>query len=163
MLILALCPMAWAQAMGRGISKYTRGQSDPRTCLAFFEEYLQGIEAPDDCRLEGRCECATQGRAQIDGTRLISPFGVHSINCTFHPYGEHSLADIEEMQTAEVSTVYTFCTFLALFCLKMRVLDGMRGCSMLLGEVSRKVFFVENLVNFGIFFEDVGMSAFCQW
>lgn len=24
-------------------------------------------------------------------------FGIHTINCTHHPYGEHSLADVEEM------------------------------------------------------------------
>jgi len=103
MLILALCEMVNGQAMGRGISKYTRGQSDPRKCLSFFTEYLNGIEAPDDCRLEGHCECGTQGRAQIDGTLIVSPFGVHSINCSYHPYGEHSLADIEQMQTEEVN------------------------------------------------------------
>merc|ERR1719464_301583 len=100
--ILALWPMVSGQSMGNGVSKYTRGQSDPRTCLKFFEKYLDGMEAPDDCR-QGHCECATQGRAQVAGTRLKAPFGVHSINCTYHPYGEHSLADIEAMQTAEVN------------------------------------------------------------
>ena len=30
-------------------------------------------------------------------------FGIHSINCSYHPYGEHSLADIEAMQSAEVN------------------------------------------------------------
>ena len=111
MVILALCEMVSGQAMGRGISKYTRGQSDPRKCLSFFEEYLNGIEAPDDCRLEGHCECGTQGRAQVDGGLVLSPFGVHSINCSYHPYGEHSLADIEKMQTDEV------CCCLIILCI----------------------------------------------
>ena len=104
--IVALGSMTSAQRMGSGISKYTRGQSDPRTCLSFFEKYLDGMEAPDDCT-DGKCECATQGRAQVAGTRIINPFGVHAINCSYHPYGAHSLGDIEKMQTAEVHNLYT--------------------------------------------------------
>jgi hypothetical protein len=99
---------------GNGISKYTRGQSDPRACLAFFETYLGAYEATDSCK-NGKCECATQGRAQLDlsskadGIQLPSlgadsqSFGVHAINCTYHPYGEYGLEDIENKMTKEVN------------------------------------------------------------
>jgi len=115
---LLLCTLVSAQGRGTGISKYTRGQSDPRTCLAFFEEYLGASETPGDCQPEGKCECGTQGRSQIDGSQGVShsasrsllqrpatnqTFGLHAINCSYHPYGQHSLADIEQMQTAEVN------------------------------------------------------------
>jgi len=101
LLCLGLCALVNGQGMGHGLSKYTRGQSHPRTCLAFFEKYTDGVEAPDDCRL-GKCECATQGRCQVLTSRN-SPFGIHSINCTYHPYGEHSLEDIENMQADELN------------------------------------------------------------
>ena len=102
----ALCPSVRGQGMCDGIAKYTRGQSEPRSCLAFFEKYLKGFEAVDDCP-EGRCECATQGRFQMNDSALPGPkvceaFGVHAINCSYHPYGEYSLSDIEKRQTAEV-------------------------------------------------------------
>lgn len=92
------------QQMGYGLAKYTRGQSDPRACLRFFEKYLNSVESPDDCA-NGQCECATQGRGNTYpmGHRFVSSFGIHAINCTYHPYGKYSLADIEEMQTAEVN------------------------------------------------------------
>merc|ERR1719464_1116670 len=93
--------MVSAQGRGNGISKYTRGQSDPRSCLAFFEKFLGANETNGDCTPDGKCECATQGRSQISDPRM--DFGLHAINCSFHPYGEHSLADIEEMQSAEVN------------------------------------------------------------
>ena len=54
----------------------------------------------DDCRPAGRCECCTQGRGYLG---QIEVFGVHTINCSYHPYGEHSLADIEAMQESEVN------------------------------------------------------------
>ena len=106
--LAALCPLVSSQGMCDGIAKYTRGQSDPRSCLAFFEKYLNGAEAVDDCP-EGLCECGTQGRFQMNGSseveitkNVCGPFGVHAINCSYHPYGEYSLADIEKMQAAEV-------------------------------------------------------------
>ena len=71
---------------------------------------------------DGQCECATQGRLALAGytgapprwitcfTRCLSRclyissfhvrvgpwgFGLHTVNCSFHPYGELSLADVE--------------------------------------------------------------------
>jgi len=97
---LALCStMVSGQGMGKGISKYTRGQSDPRKCLAFFEEYMGAKEMDDDCVPRGHCECGTQGRGYLGAMDM---FGVHTINCSHHPYGQHSLADVEAMQEAEV-------------------------------------------------------------
>jgi len=100
---IILCTLVSGQGRSNGISKYTRGQSDPRTCLAFFEKYLNATETspPSECP-NGKCECGTQGRSQIAGSGG-KDFGLHAINCSFHPYGQHSLEDIENMQTAEIN------------------------------------------------------------
>jgi len=55
---LAISTLVNAQSMGNGISKFTRGHSDPKTCLAWFKEYLAATDAPDGCE-GGKCECAT--------------------------------------------------------------------------------------------------------
>lgn len=100
-----------AQSSGNGISKFTRGHSNPRKCLTFFENILGGSEASDECR-NGVCECATQGRAQICESSGHGPmtqsFGIHSINCTYHPYGDQSLRDIEKKTSKEVGQFDTY-------------------------------------------------------
>ena len=106
LLLFALCPMVRSQGSGDGVSKYTRGHSDPRTCMRWFKRYLEGDDAPGECTA-GICECATQGRVQVGEGRNAPSFGVHSINCSYHPYGEYSLKDVEDMMTAEV--LLTFC------------------------------------------------------
>lgn len=83
-----------AQGMGDGISKSTMGSSDPRKCAAWFKKYLPATETASSCT-DGKCECATQGRYQLDGVYERGSFGLHTINCTYHPYGEYGLADIE--------------------------------------------------------------------
>ena len=102
--IALLACMVSAQYEGDGIGKFTRAHSDPLSCLKFFEDILGGTSSPDSCP-DNVCECATQGRAQIckksRGSEFEDPppwppreqnFGLHSINCTYHPYGEHPLA-----------------------------------------------------------------------
>jgi hypothetical protein len=69
--VLALTSVVSAQSMGNGISKFTRGASNPKECLAFFEKYLSATEASDGCP-DDKCECATQGRGQIDGSSINS-------------------------------------------------------------------------------------------
>jgi hypothetical protein len=86
--------------MGDGISKSTWGSSDPIKCASFIKKYLPAKAAPDDCK-NGKCECATQGRFQLENGTIFGGFGIHTINCTHHPYGEHSLSDVEEMIAAE--------------------------------------------------------------
>jgi len=98
--LLILCGTVHGQSMGNGISKYTRGQSDPRSCLSFFESFMSANEMDDDCVPRGHCECGTQGRGSLGGERRM--FGIHAINCSYHPYGQHSLADVEAMQTEEI-------------------------------------------------------------
>lgn len=39
-------------------------------------------------------------------------FGIHTINCTHHPYGEHSLADIENKIHAEWGDFKSFHPFM---------------------------------------------------
>ena len=92
--MLVACTMA--QGMGDGVSKSTWGSSDPTKCAAFIEKYIPAKAAKDDCS-GGKCECATQGRFQLENGTSFGGFGIHTINCTHHPYGEHSLADVEAM------------------------------------------------------------------
>jgi len=80
--------------MGNGISKSTWGVSDPNKCGTFIKKYIPAKEAPDDCT-GGKCECATQARFQLKDYTSFGGFGLHTINCTNHPYGEQSLSDIE--------------------------------------------------------------------
>ena len=47
--IALLAVLATAQYQGDGISKFTRGHSDPTSCLKFFEDILGGEESPDGC------------------------------------------------------------------------------------------------------------------
>ena len=112
--IALLACLATAQLQGDGISKFTKGHSDPKSCLKFFEDILGGTETRDSCPND-ICECATQGRADIlpqsrspgferppPGPHHQQAFGMHSINCTYHPYGEHPLAWTEQQITNEV-------------------------------------------------------------
>merc|ERR1712167_508956 len=69
-------------------------------CTAWITKYLPAKAAADDCT-DGKCECATQGRFQLENGTNFGGFGLHTINCTHHPYGEHSLADVEGMIAGE--------------------------------------------------------------
>lgn len=80
------------QKMGGGVGKSTWASSSPRVCAAWFSKYLPATENTNDCTPDGKCECATQGRFVLDSTN----FGVHTNNCTFHPYGDQSIEDIEK-------------------------------------------------------------------
>lgn len=104
-----------AQAQGQGISKFTKGHSHPTECLSFFTDILGGTIPSDECQ-DNKCECATQGRASLAVSTVMdqflsgpppppprqSEFGIHSINCTYHPYGSMSLEDVEDKITNEV-------------------------------------------------------------
>lgn len=97
--------------MGNGISKSTWGSSDPTKCAEFIKKYIPAKEAADDCK-NGKCECATQGRFQLKDYTSFGGFGIHTINCTAHPYGEHSLKDIEDMIAKETGDFKSFHPFM---------------------------------------------------
>jgi len=88
------------QAVGSGISKHTWAASDPRACYHWMKKFLPVREEYGSCE-EGQCECATQGRLALAGYTGAPPrvgpwgFGLHTVNCSFHPHGELSLADVE--------------------------------------------------------------------
>eukprot|EP00091_Calanus_sinicus_P017936 TRINITY_DN3935_c0_g1_i1.p1 TRINITY_DN3935_c0_g1~~TRINITY_DN3935_c0_g1_i1.p1 ORF type:complete len:169 (-),score=30.86 TRINITY_DN3935_c0_g1_i1:16-459(-) len=93
-----------SQSVGHGISKHTWAASDPRACYDWFYDFIPVREDFGSCT-DGICECATQGRVALDGytgtTDTTRPgpsgFGVHTINCTYHPHGEMSLLDVENV------------------------------------------------------------------
>ena len=84
------------------IGKSTWGSSDPRQCVKWIEKYLPAKETPSVCP-GGICECATQGRLHLmtESTGVQEGFGIHTINCTHHPYGQYGLAEIEQRIQAE--------------------------------------------------------------
>ena len=161
--------MAIAQSMGNGISKFTRGHSDPKSCLKFFEDILGDTETGDGCPNDV-CECATQGRAQIcpsrhgpgdertpPGPHREQTFGIHSINCTYHPYGEHPLAWTEEQVTNEIgdfkeisqhmdSHVGIYTSDLSKYFTKLDS-SKTKYPHLRLGQVASKVFLKEKLPN----------------
>merc|ERR1712216_139713 len=96
LLLAMLIAFAMAQGGGNGVSKSTWGSSDPLKCGKFIEKYTTATTTHSMCKDNHFCECATQGRYEIDH-HDYGPFGIHTINCTHHPYGEHSLADVEHM------------------------------------------------------------------
>jgi len=92
------------QGMGNGISKHTWAASDPISCSNWFTTYLPTEEEfHPGCEDNNHCPCATQGRVHTQKhTQDKQPppprdmgFGLHAINCTYHPYGELSIADME--------------------------------------------------------------------
>ena len=91
---LLLLQFVSAQSGGHGISKSTWGSSKPHKCLAFFKKYLPVVDSPDGCK-DQQCECATQGRVQVEPTSPGGGFGLHTINCTYHPYGDYPLEYME--------------------------------------------------------------------
>merc|ERR1712055_48452 len=103
-LLTFLAPVAFTQSVGHGISKHTWAASNPRQCYDWFYDFIPVREDFGSCP-DGNCECATQGRVALDGytghTDITRPgptgFGVHTINCTHHPYGELSLVDVENI------------------------------------------------------------------
>jgi hypothetical protein len=111
LIITMLVACAIAQGMGDGVSKSTWGSSDPRKCAAFIEKYIPAKVAKDSCT-DGKCECATQGRFQLENGSSFGGFGLHTINCTDHPYGEHSLADVEDMIHTEWGNFTEFHHFM---------------------------------------------------
>jgi len=99
-LVLLLPNHSKEQAVGSGISKHTWAASDPRACYNWMKKFLPVREEYGSCD-DGQCECATQGRLALAGYTGAPPrvgpwgFGLHTVNCSFHPHGELSLADVE--------------------------------------------------------------------
>jgi len=103
-LLACLLSPTESQSVGHGISKHTWAASDPRSCYNWFYDFIPVREDFGSCT-NGACECATQGRVALDGytgtTDTTRPgpsgFGLHTINCTHHPYGDLSLLDVEKI------------------------------------------------------------------
>jgi len=107
LLVLFGVSLVTGQAIGNGVSKHTWASGNPRSCYDWFFNYLPVIEEAASCD-DGICDCATQGRVKLDGyigkpqpdmiqPRSLSGFPLHTVNCTYHPYGDLSLYDVEKI------------------------------------------------------------------
>jgi len=85
------------QGRGNGISKRTWASSDPVQCFNWFTTYLPTRNEYDGCT-NHFCECAVQGRVHTTTQiPLAVGFGLHSIQCTEHPYGSISVKEMEDL------------------------------------------------------------------
>ena len=64
------------------------------------------------CYDVNHCPCATQGRVHTDIPSGGIGFGLHAINCTYHPYGALSVKDIEDKFQAKFGDLYTYDAFM---------------------------------------------------
>ena len=82
--------------LGHGISKHTWAATHPVQCYNWIMAYLPAAAESSNCREGHYCDCATQGRTHTTAeVHAQGGFSLHTINCTFHPYGELSIHDIE--------------------------------------------------------------------
>ena len=64
------------------------------------------------CYDVNHCPCATQGRVHTDIPSGGIGFGLHAINCTYHPYGALSVKDIEDKFQAKFGDLSTYDAFM---------------------------------------------------
>ena len=64
------------------------------------------------CYDVNHCPCATQGRVHTDIPSGGIGFGLHAINCTYHPYGALSVKDIEDKFQAKFGDMSTYDAFM---------------------------------------------------
>jgi len=106
-LLFLLLTRVSSQAIGNGVSKHTWAASNPRDCYDWFTTFIPVTEEAASCD-DGICDCATQGRVKLDGyigkplldkveQKSLSGFPLHTVNCSYHPYGELSLYDMEKI------------------------------------------------------------------
>lgn len=85
--------------MFEGMNKNTWATSDPLKCAKWFVKYVPGVRYEGNECPGNVCPCATEGRvhmANATGTGLSDDtFGVHSVNCKYHPHGKCPIAEIE--------------------------------------------------------------------
>jgi hypothetical protein len=80
-----------------GISKNTWASYEPRECAQWFIKYIPGVEYEGNECADNVCPCAIEGRLHMkNATGREDTFGVHAVNCTYHPAGGCSILDIEE-------------------------------------------------------------------
>ena len=96
---------------GHGISKRTWAASDPVQCFNWFSKYLPVEEERDTCP-NHQCTCAVQGRVHTTLANGGVGFGIHSIQCTQHPYGDISVKDMEDRLQAKYGDFSKYDAFM---------------------------------------------------
>ena len=101
---------AFSQRYFGGVGKQTWAANDPGQCIAWFEKYLAGVQREANECANDECPCSSQGRVHIvnaTGTqgsyKPLAPFsneswdlfGIHTVNCSHHPFGDCALGVIE--------------------------------------------------------------------
>ena len=97
--------------IGHGISKRTWAASDPVQCFNWFSKYLPVEEERDTCP-NHQCTCAVQGRVHTTLANGGVGFGIHSILCTQHPYGDISVKDMEDRLQAKYGDFSKYDAFM---------------------------------------------------
>eukprot|EP00040_Diaphanoeca_grandis_P015716 m.80544 g.80544 ORF g.80544 m.80544 type:complete len:447 (+) comp25319_c1_seq3:252-1592(+) len=110
-LLVGQCDTVRAQQEFGGIGKNTWTVNEPAVCFAWFMKYLKGaIPTFNNCP-NNQCACGETGRVEllnvtgkpvvIGNTTIPDMFGIHTVNCSHHPYGTCPQYMIEEaFQTA---------------------------------------------------------------
>ena len=94
-----------------GIGKNTWAASNPPDCIDFFFRYLPGVQRESNECANDTCTCGQQARVNIPNvtgtlesydpfglnvTSGMDLFGIHAVDCSYHPSGACSLEDIEQ-------------------------------------------------------------------
>jgi len=99
------------QGRGNGISKRTWAASDPVQCFNWLTTYLPVAEEFDACP-NHQCTCAVQGRVHTTLANNGVGFGIHSIQCTQHPYGDISVKEMEDRLQAKYGDFSKYDAFM---------------------------------------------------
>ena len=110
LVVLAALAQASAQRYFAGVSKNTWAAMDPSVCGAWLETYLPFLELEANECEGGVCPCGETARyhiANATGTSIqpddeYDVFGLHTVNCTFHPAGQCAPGDVETALGAQI-------------------------------------------------------------
>jgi len=112
LLLFVLIVQSDAQGKGRGISKRTWASANPIKCYDWFSKYLPVENEHSNCPDLHYCTCATQGRVHTTRDNGLDGFGIHTINCTQHPYGDIGLPEMEEIIQAKYGDFSKYDAFM---------------------------------------------------
>lgn len=102
-LLALLIAVGDGQRYYAGISKNTWSVLQPSECIAWLDEFLPFLKRESNECMDGECPCGSVGRFHIPnatGTAIqdndpYDIFGIHTVNCTYHPFGHCSPGNIE--------------------------------------------------------------------
>jgi len=96
LLTVGALPISIGQSYGSGIGKSTWAANDPTECYDFINTYFPVVDSSGncdnhECDVQG-VKCNTQARSNLNDQTDV---GIHMVNCTHHPSGPLTLAQLE--------------------------------------------------------------------